>query len=581
MTSQTSGSATKALGARESVRPGIARGSTPPPEVPKRPLRFLVQREPAYSGLWSSLKALCTPTKSLASNSSTYLFRGARVARFELASRSITTSFLLHFSIVFLLIYLPQALPAEATRFETASSQSRKIYYRVPLLNSSRTLPRIAPAGPGARPGSGSLPSRLPALGSTALHSHLTAVSRPLRPDNYRQTILQLSSPPDLRITNELKLPNIVLGKPLDMPKAPLRFRPDAARPTRPDAQTDPETAPAPDVASIKTLATPFVSFLEPTNAQPRLPMPSPAAPVARRQGRGEVTEPGDPVIATPGAGDSSSLVVIGVDPAGPASQVLLPPGNRYGEFSISPAGGQPGSPGGSPGGVIGGGNSGNGTGGDGSTGLGPGGGGGGGGNSGSPGTLSVSGGGSKVEGEGTLGPSGVPLSMVYAVPAALNLRKNALVVSAGPMGGGGLDAYGALPCGKIYTIFLPMPGKSWTLQYCQQADPGPATTATNSRSPVVHLQRGLVPPDVESRFDFRRLPVPAAKARKMIVLKGTLREDGTVANLQIYQGIVHDMDEAARIAFSRWKFKPAMREGKAVSVEILVGIPPELPVAH
>jgi hypothetical protein len=38
-------------------------------------------------------------------------------------------------------------------------------------------------------------------------------------------------------------------------------------------------------------------------------------------------------------------------------------------------------------------------------------------------------------------------------------------------------------------------------------------------------------------------------------------------------------MDEAARIAFSRWKFKPAMRDGQPVSVEILIGIPSDPPV--
>jgi hypothetical protein len=33
-------------------------------------------------------------------------------------------------------------------------------------------------------------------------------------------------------------------------------------------------------------------------------------------------------------------------------------------------------------------------------------------------------------------------------------------------------------------------------------------------------------------------------------------------------------MDEAAREAFSRWKFKPAIKDGSAVTVDILVGIP-------
>ncbi len=171
---------------------------------------------------------------------------------------------------------------------------------------------------------------------------------------------------------------------------------------------------------------------------------------------------------------------------------------------------------------------------------------------------------------------------MVFPVPAALivKLRSNPVVVSTGAMGGGGLDAYGALKCAKIYTIFLPMPRANWTMQYCQQAvsavQPGPT-----QYSAVVHFQAdaALVPPDPdsESRFDFQRLPVPPEKARKMIVLKGVLREDGTVDGLEVYQGVLPQMDEAARLAFSRWKFKPAMRDSKPVAVELLVGIPSEL----
>jgi TonB family protein len=66
-----------------------------------------------------------------------------------------------------------------------------------------------------------------------------------------------------------------------------------------------------------------------------------------------------------------------------------------------------------------------------------------------------------------------------------------------------------------------------------------------------------------------------------MIVLKGMLKEDGTVGDLTIYQSVVPAMDEAARIAFSRWKFRPATRDGKPVGVEILVGIPSEAPGAQ
>src|ERR1700724_2448592 len=49
----------------------------------------------------------------------------------------------------------------------------------------------------------------------------------------------------------------------------------------------------------------------------------------------------------TPAAGDGSGVVVISVDPSQAAALLNLPPGNRLGDFSIAPGGGQPGSPGG------------------------------------------------------------------------------------------------------------------------------------------------------------------------------------------------------------------------------------------
>ena len=136
---------------------------------------------------------------------------------------------------------------------------------------------------------------------------------------------------------------------------------------------------------------------------------------------------------------------------------------------------------------------------------------------------------------------------------------------------------YGALPCTKIYTIFLPMAGQGWTMQYCQKADSEDAPKQA-AASGLLQLEPGLIPPDLDltSRYDFKRLPIPPGKGQKLIVLKGTMADDGTIGDLEVYQGIVPQMDEAARLAFSRWKFRPAMRAGKPVALEILVGIPPE-----
>ena len=193
--------------------------------------------------------------------------------------------------------------------------------------------------------------------------------------------------------------------------------------------------------------------------------------------------------------------MVISVDPAEAAALVKLPPGNRWGDFTIAPNGGQPGAVDGSENGVEGAGSHASGGGGDRVPGVGQGFAGGGGGDSGSSGSLSITGE-TGAKGESML-DAAIFREMVYPVPSNVVLRKNALVVSSGPMGGGGLQVYGALHCGKIYTVFLAMPGQPWTLQYCQSGvAPKPAS---QNRSEVVHMETGIVPPDVTARFDFKR----------------------------------------------------------------------------
>ncbi len=167
--------------------------------------------------------------------------------------------------------------------------------------------------------------------------------------------------------------------------------------------------------------------------------------------------------------------------------------------------------------------------------------------------------------------------SSVIPVIAAPQLRKNTLLVFTGPIGGGGLGVYGALRGGKIYSMFLPMPGKNWVLQYCTAEKPVPKSAA-GSRNRVVQLDQGLVAPDPLERFDFERVPVPEEKADKLIVLQGVIRADGTVDELKLYQGVHRDMDQAALAAFGRWRFKPALRANQPVAVEILVGIPARVP---
>lgn len=582
------------------------------PTIPSRMPQFIVVPDPASSSLWESVKALFARVKLPGYRNAGNLFRHVTLERSASPKRPFSASLAIHLCFILLIVYLHQAMPRESFA-APVSPYTERIYYRVPLVEQAKLLPRVAPAGPGGRPGAGSVPDRAPALGSTA-RQMVVIISKPVHPDNSHQTIYQPKSPPDLRITQDIKLPNIVS---VQIPRPVFRFRPSETRPVQAERRLNANQAPtvtAQNAAALKALeessdpnlrvpllpavasapqaragrsayaqeapaisaenAAALKGIEASSDPQLRVPLlPAVASAPEARDGRFSSVQEAPPI---EGASSGTGLVVISVDPGGPATPVALPPGNRSGDFAISGAPGNGGSPAGNPNGVIGGGAGGTHTGSDASTGIGAERSGGGGGKSGGAGALSINGSGGDPGSAGTLGPA-VVMGMVYPVSRHLSLRKSSIVVSAGPVGGGGLDVYDVLRCGKIYTIFLAMPGKNWTMQYCQKPGteaakpPPPRATST-----FVHMDSGLVPPDldVETRYDFRRLPVPPEKAHKLIVLKGFLGADGTVGGLEVFQGILPQMDEAAKIAFSRWKFKPAMREGKPVPVEILVGVP-------
>jgi TonB family protein len=123
------------------------------------------------------------------------------------------------------------------------------------------------------------------------------------------------------------------------------------------------------------------------------------------------------------------------------------------------------------------------------------------------------------------------------------------------------------------------MPGKNWILQYCMHDTPA-ASPVLQSNSLELRLDSGIVPPSAVEQFDFHRPPGAQSDASRKgtIILQGVIREDGSVGELKVLQGLSEAVDQAALAAFSRWKFRPAQRSNKPIAVEILVGIPVILP---
>lgn len=189
-----------------------------------RERRFLIPTEPFFSGFWSSFAALLTTRSSAPSRYSAYLFRSAGTRRFLLPGKSLLGSIALHVAAVFFILRIPPTPVAAPNTEQVIRVRTDDIYYALAMLQQPKTLPRIAPPGPGGKPGRGAQPEENPKPGSLIFHRDLTVISNPIHPDNAHQTIIQPSSPPDLIIKQELKLPNLVLGNPLAKPQPPLQF---------------------------------------------------------------------------------------------------------------------------------------------------------------------------------------------------------------------------------------------------------------------------------------------------------------------------------------------------------------------
>src|SRR5581483_3573742 len=100
--------------------------------------------------------------------------------------------------------------------------------------------------------------------------------------------------------------PNIILGKPLEAPKAPLKFDPAAAKPTQKDRQLKADVAPTPSAENAPNAS---MSFLTPPAFKPSMPVPVSSGVAQRKSssGTGNVQAPN----VTASSGDSMTLAVI------------------------------------------------------------------------------------------------------------------------------------------------------------------------------------------------------------------------------------------------------------------------------
>ncbi len=430
-------------------------------------------------------------------------------------------------------------------------------------------------------------------------------ISVPRAPDNSRQTIV---TPSQIKLPRDASLPNLVAWTPVPSPvpeaalaQTPARLQlppmamnvvappPDTtAAKTRLSASLTPEAvAPAPSTEALRGKSAPRMAAPEVIAAPPaletaksglRLPHlaePSVVAPPVSMSGRPLAVRNAarlDPAVAAPVVPPAPSvtavgnrkqaagqLIALGLDPAAVNGPIEVPKGTRRGQFAATPEG-----------------------------------------NPNAPGTPDIKGGGTREEGGNrrgsrlasapagiSVGPSpsqakavaqGDPANAPKADPlnqprvmASLETSRLANLARDSRFSRSNLDGPGKIE-DKIFgdkpysSIMLNMPnltsaGGSWVIRFAE-------LNQSSSKG-------NITPPQPTLKVD------PAYPAELMrdgvegtVTLYAVIHKDGTVGQVRVLRGVEQRLDENARVALSRWKFRPAMKNGLAVDLEAVFQIP-------
>jgi len=435
-------------------------------------------------------------------------------------------------------------------------------------------------------------------------------ISNPPHPDNFVQTIRQPDLPLRPKLPAPLQMPpmvSIAPAKPLLAPPAP-----------QPAPEVPPQKQPVQQAAAEPI----FLPSQQPRVEAPKLPLPAPNSTDALRTVANTVAPATMPTLAHQKAAiktgnGAHNILVVSAIPVPNVKLPVLPPGELFGAFTVSPqpmaarpgaastrlagggaeAKGAPGLGGNASGAGVGaatGPSAGTGNKSTGGTGGGnavrAGAGSGTGTNHGSPGGKEMgsgSGAGGHASGNGGgpgagAGNSPFPSIMIQGgsgsgarssvrAPAGDSTPQNSygITIVASGASGGGFKDYGIFRDEASYTVYLDMTdagayGSNWTLQYALD---------TSNRGPYSHGL--LVPPYATSKL----LPhISSDTARNdrgaTIVVFGVITSRGKFEDLRIMQGPDPALNQLLLDSLKKWVFRPAEVDGAPVRVKVLLGVP-------
>jgi len=432
-------------------------------------------------------------------------------------------------------------------------------------------------------------PSHSPARGKAApVLAKQEIRSLPENPDNLHQTIV---TPPKIKLTKDVNLPNIVAYRPVP-PVQPLAASARDVSSMRLPALLPRAIGPAADTSALgeRSRGAGFqaqVAGAAPdiTVANPRLTLPAfqprvagPAAD-AGSTGRGSNANLGQfgaqvaaPIPEMQSIGDqqrgSAQIIALNLHPAEVHGPVEIPAGNRSGAFAASPGGraDAPGTPGADGAGAVGAGDS-----------NGP---------ANAPAGISV---GAPARAAAAVAAPNAPASngpmpngpVAKTAPSDPNVRAKFMAAmrppppsSAPPHQAIARESTAArselenriFAGRRSYTLSVNMPNLntvtgSWIIHFVERDPAG-------GHSPIAA-------PEVLSKFD------PAYPGELMqdgvqgtVILTAIIRSDGSVGDIVVAKSLEPRLDHNAVEALSRWLFRPALKDGQAIDLEAVVTVP-------
>jgi hypothetical protein len=477
---------------------------------------------------------------------------------------SFLASVLLHCACVFGLPPLLDLLPesdAEATR--RLMQAMRQLEIRVPDRLYLPPLPPKPEEPPISRP------KRIPEPAPTEVAKAdppplVKPAPEPLRapprlfqpPRNVRrvdadQTLIQPHLPPDLPLTAQVQLPRLVL---LPGPALP---RPTPRRFVEPGKSADPAVAPkldAPPQLAAPSDANPDLridSMLAgPATALLRLPRPN--VPVRKFQAPAPIPT-GRGASVSPTLGEPVSVLALSPNPAPLEERITIPLGNQIGRLPSLPA--FPDAATGSSGtGAV----------------------------SGEAGRASGTGTGASGSGAGSEGELAefaralAALPERYATPIKIEHPVNAafdVVVMQSSADPSFAESAGVLSGQPVYTVYLQVGApKAWVLQYCIPKESAPPPRIVGG---AVNIGS---PSPLKAPFPLVTLLPPVTMLPRVgyIIVHGSVDTQGQLKDLTVIRAPNANMKALIVSELAKWHFRPAVRDGAPVVVEILLAIPPQ-----